>query len=620
MNATACDNVRDQLSAYLDGELAENERREVHAHLDGCAACREELAELRSMIDTLRALPRVPAPPELAGRVRAAIEREGSTSNVVRVMRWAFPESQGQRMLAAAALVGLATLVGLGVAVYGPAGPPRSSPVVPQRADAAARVAESAAAPEEKSERLKRASEGGFAQPSSAEPASPPPAKPPAVVASGAAAPPVADGALAAAKELEAPKAREEEPSLGRVGESHGELQSPAAPPEPSRPSTELESQEKPAKQDAAPAEGMARDESMAVVDGIGDDRLQASAGGEALADAPSRRQVGERRERADVYAEGDEARSLPADASPQEAPASAAGRLGKLEASEERPVVPPAAAAAPQAGPDRDAADRKTIAAAPAPPVESKRENGTGFASGKDAEDDAAALVQMEPEARMAAKKAKEQAPTSFLELMSRPGGLLYRIDTQTGKFFRDGGIVEEMSEPSLFASVHLLAATDGASPLMRMVLPAEGFQPRSPDAGVTGDKGVASGSAPMPSVGYTIKVIGCRVEPGTPGAPGSDERPVRVSGAIEAPVLDDGQTPLVSGALQGTSATFDVVVLRDGSVGNVAEISAPDLPANLRPEVRRAMLQWRFTPATCSGEPVATIFRMELTWKRGR
>ena len=53
--------VRDDLSAYLDGELSTAERALVQSHLDGCAACRAGVAELTATARVIAALP-LPAP------------------------------------------------------------------------------------------------------------------------------------------------------------------------------------------------------------------------------------------------------------------------------------------------------------------------------------------------------------------------------------------------------------------------------------------------------------------------------------------------------------------------------------------------------------------------------
>jgi len=65
---TACNGMRERLSAWLDGELAEEERRETAAHLEDCAECRRELALLERLDAALGGL-EAPAPARLAAGV-----------------------------------------------------------------------------------------------------------------------------------------------------------------------------------------------------------------------------------------------------------------------------------------------------------------------------------------------------------------------------------------------------------------------------------------------------------------------------------------------------------------------------------------------------------------------
>jgi len=52
----------DALNAYLDGALSGDERRAIEAHLASCAECRQELAELRTVVTLLHGLPQIDPP------------------------------------------------------------------------------------------------------------------------------------------------------------------------------------------------------------------------------------------------------------------------------------------------------------------------------------------------------------------------------------------------------------------------------------------------------------------------------------------------------------------------------------------------------------------------------
>jgi anti-sigma-K factor RskA len=63
--------------AYVLNALEDDEARAYAAHLDTCAPCREEVAALQVVVDTLPAgAPRLSAPPELKRRIMAVVEAE----------------------------------------------------------------------------------------------------------------------------------------------------------------------------------------------------------------------------------------------------------------------------------------------------------------------------------------------------------------------------------------------------------------------------------------------------------------------------------------------------------------------------------------------------------------
>ncbi len=68
-----CEPIRELISAHLDGELDEAERRLVDEHLAGCTACAAEREGLRRTVGLVKGLPREAAPAALAERIRAAL-------------------------------------------------------------------------------------------------------------------------------------------------------------------------------------------------------------------------------------------------------------------------------------------------------------------------------------------------------------------------------------------------------------------------------------------------------------------------------------------------------------------------------------------------------------------
>jgi anti-sigma factor RsiW len=72
----SCDRTRDQLSAYLEGELKGLRRLRVRLHLAGCSACTAALRSLRKTVERLRELGDVsPANPSVAPAVVERIRR-----------------------------------------------------------------------------------------------------------------------------------------------------------------------------------------------------------------------------------------------------------------------------------------------------------------------------------------------------------------------------------------------------------------------------------------------------------------------------------------------------------------------------------------------------------------
>ncbi len=60
---------REILSAMIDGELEADQRREVHEHLQTCAACREAVEEFTQIHGLMGGLPRLVAPESFVSTV-----------------------------------------------------------------------------------------------------------------------------------------------------------------------------------------------------------------------------------------------------------------------------------------------------------------------------------------------------------------------------------------------------------------------------------------------------------------------------------------------------------------------------------------------------------------------
>ncbi|NLY50157.1 MAG: DUF4349 domain-containing protein, partial [Firmicutes bacterium] len=117
-----CKTVEDKLSAYLDGELAANEMREIAAHVDTCPACLTELSSLEETAGLLHSLEPVEPPPELTGLIMSRVHelkagQESARKGLREVFR-AFLNSLALRPLGGVAVaVALVVALALGQGV-----------------------------------------------------------------------------------------------------------------------------------------------------------------------------------------------------------------------------------------------------------------------------------------------------------------------------------------------------------------------------------------------------------------------------------------------------------------------------------------------------------------------
>jgi hypothetical protein len=90
-----CETVQPELSAYVDGELAPEERGLVDRHLEGCAACRAEVELLRLVMRSLRQAPR-PEPSEV---MRQRLLAQVTVERPLRRMEIVCTERHGDRVI-----------------------------------------------------------------------------------------------------------------------------------------------------------------------------------------------------------------------------------------------------------------------------------------------------------------------------------------------------------------------------------------------------------------------------------------------------------------------------------------------------------------------------------------
>ena len=79
MSVSTCEHIGGDLVAFLDGELRDEERQPIAAHLASCLVCRRELDRLTTVRGWIGALPAVEPGPTFAAdfwrRVASPVDR-----------------------------------------------------------------------------------------------------------------------------------------------------------------------------------------------------------------------------------------------------------------------------------------------------------------------------------------------------------------------------------------------------------------------------------------------------------------------------------------------------------------------------------------------------------------
>jgi len=106
-----CKHVTKRLDAYATGEVSARDRVQIDSHLEGCASCRQTLADLKSMAGLLSRIATPPLPEGFAsGVISAALSRRSEQ----RTARW--NPVQWWRMVSVPMRAAAAAMLVLGVA------------------------------------------------------------------------------------------------------------------------------------------------------------------------------------------------------------------------------------------------------------------------------------------------------------------------------------------------------------------------------------------------------------------------------------------------------------------------------------------------------------------------
>lgn len=73
MNDCGCEKARRDLEEYLRDEVCKTEHADITAHLENCAACRDEMVVARTLTEVVARACRESAPEELRDQVLATL-------------------------------------------------------------------------------------------------------------------------------------------------------------------------------------------------------------------------------------------------------------------------------------------------------------------------------------------------------------------------------------------------------------------------------------------------------------------------------------------------------------------------------------------------------------------
>jgi hypothetical protein len=107
-----CLDVQRQLDDYLDGQLADNERTAIDAHLVSCVDCRQRVGQAQNVLLTLQSMMPIPPRPGYAERILGSLPRPAAQDR---------PRRSAALWFSTGFATALATLAGLWLVLAQPA-------------------------------------------------------------------------------------------------------------------------------------------------------------------------------------------------------------------------------------------------------------------------------------------------------------------------------------------------------------------------------------------------------------------------------------------------------------------------------------------------------------------
>lgn len=121
---------------------------------------------------------------------------------------------------------------------------------------------------------------------------------------------------------------------------------------------------------------------------------------------------------------------------------------------------------------------------------------------------------------------------------------------------------------------------------------------------------------------VALLLAIVGCGGHSSSPAAPSTSSPPIvyEAGGGVSLPTVLSRVNPVYTAAaitalIQG-SVLMSVVVLADGTVGDVTVTRSLDAVFGLDAEAVKAAKQWLFNPGTKDGQAVAVRVTIEMTF----